>query len=308
MSGLAHSATTTTDFLAAGLGALAVFLVLLGVQLRLRRRAVSRRLSALVQPVEASAPLRPRGESGYVLALTRLGALVAARLPTRLVSALQRQALRAGHPAAAADKFLGFRVASVAGGGVLALAFASADGILAQLGALLVAVIAISAVDLLLKSQADARRRAATRDLPTLLDLLSLTMGAGMGFDLALSTILDNLGGPLTDELRRYLGDVNDLGVARAEALESVALRLGDPPDLVAFVEAVNRAHLLGTGLMAAVASQTSLLRQEHRRRAAAAAQRAPVRMLIPMTLFMLPVLMLVVLGPVALRVMNAVH
>jgi tight adherence protein C len=308
MSGLATSATTTTDLAAAGLGALVVFLVLLGVQLRLRRRAVSRRLSALVQPVEPSAPVRARGESAYVLALTHLGARVAARLPTRLVSALQRQALRAGQPAAAADRLLGFRIASVGGGGVLALAFASADGILAQFGALLVAVIATSAVDLLLKSQADARRRAATRDLPPLLDLLSLTMGAGMGFDLALSTILDHLGGPLADELRRYLADVNDLGVARADALESVALRLGDPPDLVAFIEAVNRAHLLGTGLMAAVASQTTLLRQEHRRRAAAAAQRAPVRMLIPMTLFMLPVLMLVVLGPVALRLMNAVH
>jgi non-ribosomal peptide synthetase component F len=109
-------------------------------------------------------------------------------------------------------------------------------------------------------------------------------------------------------ELRRYLADVNDLGRPRIEALESVPQRLGDPPDLVAFVEAVNRAHVLGTGLLAAVSSQAAVLRQERRRRAAAAAQRAPVRMLIPMTLFMLPVLMLVVLAPVALRLMNAVH
>jgi tight adherence protein C len=87
-----------------------------------------------------------------------------------------------------------------------------------------------------------------------------------------------------------------------------VSDRLGNPPDLVEFVDGLNRAHQLGTGLLAMVGSQASLLRQEQRRRAAAAAQRAPVRMLIPMTLFMLPVLMLVVLAPVGLRLMTAAH
>jgi tight adherence protein C len=112
---------------------------------------------------------------------------------------------------------LGARIAAVCGGGLLALGFASSDqGILAQIGALLVGAIALSGVDLALKSRADVRRRAAARDLPTLLDVLSLTMAAGMGFDLALATILEHLHGPLADELRRYLVDVNELGVARA--------------------------------------------------------------------------------------------
>jgi tight adherence protein C len=62
---------------------------------------------------------------------------------------------------------------------------------------------------------------------------------------------------------------------------------------------------VLGTGFWAAVNCQATLLRQERRRRAAAAAQRAPVRMLIPMTLFMLPVLMMLVIGPVVLRLIT---
>jgi tight adherence protein C len=62
----------------------------------------------------------------------------------------------------------------------------------------------------------------------------------------------------------------------------------------------------MGTGLLAAVDSQMVLLRQERRRRVASAAARAPVRMLIPMTLFMLPVLMLTVLAPVGLRLANS--
>jgi tight adherence protein C len=298
------------DLAAALLGAVALFVLVLAVQARLRRRAAGRRLSAFVQAPEATAPARASSTGGYVRALTRLGGLVASRLPAALVVRLQRQALRAGLPPAAVDKLLGFRVAALGTGSFVALAFASADddSVLPKLGALLVVALASGAVDLLLMSRAGGRSRAATRELPTLLDLLNLTMAAGMGFDLALGTILDHFTGPLADELRRYLADVNDLGVPRDEALEAVAQRLGDPPDLVAFIEAVNRAHVLGTGLLAAVASQTALLRQERRRRAAGAAQRAPVRMLIPMTLFMLPVLMLVVLAPVALRVINAAH
>jgi tight adherence protein C len=309
MSGVVQD-LVTADLTPAVLGALALCVVTPSLGARVRRRAVSRRLTAFVQNDEPLGPPRAQDRSFFVHALAYLGGLVARRLPARLVSVLQRQALRAGQPGAAVDTLLGLRVAALVAGGLLAVAFASADqhSLLAQLGALLVVAIAALAIDLLLISRAGSRARAAVRDLPMVLDLLSLTMGAGMAFDLALSTILDHVAGPLADELRRYLADVNDLGVARAEALESVAMRLSDPPDVVAFVDAINRAHVLGTGLLAAVGSQATLLRQEQRRRAAASAQRAPVRMIIPMALFMLPVLMLVVLAPVALRLMNAIH
>jgi tight adherence protein C len=127
-----------------------------------------------------------------------------------------------------------------------------------------------------------------------------------MGFDNALETILVHFRGPLVDELSRYLTETRTLGAQRTLALREVPNRLGDPPDLVEFVDAVNRAQVMGTGLLAAVDSQMVLLRQERRRRVASAAARAPVRMLIPMTLFMLPVLMLTVLAPVGLRLANS--
>jgi tight adherence protein C len=131
-------------------------------------------------------------------------------------------------------------------------------------------------------------------------------MAAGMGFDAALGLILTRMRGPLADELGRYLHEIAELGIARENALRGVSERLGNAPDIHAFTEAIQRANVLGTGLLAAVTTQASLLRQERRLRAAAAAQRAPVRMLIPMTLFMLPVLMMIVIGPVALRLITA--
>lgn len=284
-------------------------LVLYGSVALVRRRALRLRLASIAATDVALD--QEAGQSGGRPAqrvLVRLGQLVALVLPAKLQNRLQLLSVQAGLTGRpAADALLGVRVLAVVLGGWVAYAFAnSGRGALGTLGAVLVAALAALGVDLYLRSRVQRRRRAAERDLPTVLDLLTLTLAAGMGFDNALETILVHFHGPLAEELTRYLVETRQLGAERTVALREVATRVGDPPDLVDFAEAVNRAQLLGTGLLAAVDAQVGLLRQERHRRVASAAQRAPVRMLIPMTLFMLPVLMLVVLAPVGLRVLNA--
>jgi tight adherence protein C len=301
---------STVANVAALLGAAAVLCLALALGAQLRRRTMHDRLAAFTQARSRDSHSSARRGRPGKLVLGWLGALVLAMLPDRLVGALARQTARAGLPDGATKVLVGARIVAVCGGGVLALAFASSgdQGSVALLGAALVAVLSTCGIDLALVSRASTRCRAATRDMSTLLDLLTLTMSAGLGFEPALSTIVQHFEGPLGQELSRYLVEVGELGVARTEAFARVAQRLGNPPDLVSFLDAVNRAHSLGTGLLTAVSSQATLLRQERRRRIAAAAQRAPVKMVIPMTLFMLPVLMMVVMAPVGLRLMQSTH
>jgi tight adherence protein C len=292
--------------LAAVCGGLAVALLASALRSLVDRRAARARLSAFALQLSRAATA-PAAERLPLLVL--LGSAVVRCLPPRWRTALRLQAARAGlQEAHAAERVLGIRLVCAPVSLLLAAGFQSApdETGLAGLAAFLVAAIGLSGTDLLLISRAGARRRAAERDLPTVLDLLTLSMAAGMGFDLAIEAILQRLQGPLAEELQRYLRELNDLGSSREDALRGVARRLSNAPDLIAFGEAVVHAHVLGTGLLAAVESQATLLRRERRRQAAASAQRAPVRMLIPMTLFMLPVLMLIVLAPIGLRLINA--
>ncbi|MDQ6669582.1 MAG: type II secretion system F family protein [Chloroflexota bacterium] len=231
-------------------------------------------------------------------------------LPSRWVEWLASRVERAGGNLGSFEPsaVLALRLIATLFGVLLGFVFLAGTGfgMLGIAAAAIMVPLGLGGVDLLLHSRAGARRKLAEAELPTILDLLSLSMGAGMAFEMALKTILHRLHGPLASELRRYAVDVEALGAPRDKALLGVAYRLGGAPDVFAFVEAINAAHLLGTGLLVAVGSQATLLRQNRRRRAAASAQRAPVRMLIPMTLFMLPTLMMVVLAPVALRLTGA--
>jgi tight adherence protein C len=294
--------------LAAALCGAAGVLLLAGPILGRRRRRLARRhlqaftVAAPALSAQAATPQRPLARI-----LNQAGG-IQRLLPERVSQALRRQITRAGQPGGlSSEGWLSLRIGVAAVAVVCAAAFSSAakGGPLGLAGAALVLLLGLFSCDLYLLSRTGARIRKAEAELPTVLDLVSLSMAAGMGFDIALETILIRLRGPLAAELRRYLRDTNELGLARETALLDLSDRLGNAPDIHAFIDAINRANALGTGLLTAVSGQASLLRQERRRRAAASAQRAPVRMLIPMTLFMLPVLMMIVIGPIALRLFN---
>jgi tight adherence protein C len=306
--------TTVLNLSAAAAGA-CCWLVLWGASAReaARRRARARLGAFTDESTDILQADQSQPRRSLILAMAAGLGIVTRLLPEAWRLALRRQALRAGQPADMAEAFVGLRLLCVGAGFVLWAAVASAASdpsnpysrLIGGFG-LMVVALAASATDISLVSRAGARRQAAEAQLPTVLDLLSLSMAAGMGFELSLESMLRRMRGPLSDELRLCLRDIHQLGLSLPAALRAMSERLGDPHDIHEFVEAVAHAHLLGTGLVAALATQTGLLRQERRRRAAAAAQRAPIRMLIPMTLFMLPVLMLIVLAPVLLRLISS--
>jgi tight adherence protein C len=138
------------------------------------------------------------------------------------------------------------------------------------------------------------------RDLPTVMDLLVLSLEAGMGLDRAMRTVIRDYSSVLSQELRRVLSDV-DLGTSRAQAFERMALRVGID-DLRALSRAILQSEELGVSLVGVMQSQAREVRISRRRAAEAEALRTPIKMLIPLIVFILPTLFMLLIGPVALR------
>jgi tight adherence protein C len=141
-----------------------------------------------------------------------------------------------------------------------------------------------------------ARRQAISRALPDALDLLSISVSAGLGFDGALLEVVQRWQNPLTEELAAMQRDMR-LGQGRREALRAFADRTG-VPDVAGFVAAVVQADELGTPLREAMRIQSEQMRQQRRQKAEERARQATIKMLIPMVLFIFPAIFIVLIGP----------
>jgi tight adherence protein C len=266
---------------------------------RMRARLASLGIEPLAEPVqEARPPLSARVLAG------RLGQRVASYWPAQ-AGALSRRVDRAGLGGIISSvELLGWRAVSLAVGlglGLLAVLRYGAAGL-----AMLVVTVLVGwfGVDLVLARQHAIRRRLILRDLPTVMDLLVLSLEAGMGLDRALRTVVREYHSPLSDEIRRVLGDI-DLGIGRGEAFERMAERVG-LDDLQALSRAIVQSEELGTSLLGVMQTQAREVRLSRRRAAEAEALRAPVKMLLPLVVFILPTLFMLLLGPVGLRAANA--
>jgi tight adherence protein C len=124
-----------------------------------------------------------------------------------------------------------------------------------------------------------------------------------MAFDGAMQIVAERTKGPLSDEMRRTLREIN-LGISRAEALNNLVKRTG-VDDLRTFVSAVNYIAKLGGSLTDVIEVQTEAMRVKRRQRAETKANQAPVKIMIPLVLFILPCLFIVILGPAALMMMG---
>jgi tight adherence protein C len=159
-------------------------------------------------------------------------------------------------------------------------------------------------IDVWLQRKAAARQRAILHSLLTVMDLLALSLEAGMGLDRALRLICDRVESPLTEELRRVLAEV-DLGISRREAFSHLAERL-PVEDIRSLTTAIVQAEELSVSLVEAMRTQARSLRLKRRQEAEAEAHRIPVKMMFPMVLFVLPSLFIVIIGPVVLQLMQA--
>jgi tight adherence protein C len=148
-----------------------------------------------------------------------------------------------------------------------------------------------------------ARQKAIVLGLPDALDLLTISVRAGLGFDAALAKVVEKMQGPLVDEFRRALAEVR-VGKARRDALRDVVPRT-EVPALTNFIGAIIQAEQLGVSISKVLQVQSEQLRIERRQRAEEMAAKAPIKMLFPLVGCIFPSLFIVILGPAIILIMK---
>jgi tight adherence protein C len=147
------------------------------------------------------------------------------------------------------------------------------------------------------------RQKAILMMIPDSLDLLTISVRAGLGFDAALGRVVEKLKGPLSDEFRRALAEVR-VGKARREALRDIVPRTEVQP-LTNFIGAIIQAEQLGVSISKVLQVQSEQLRIERRQRAEEQAAKAPIKMLFPLVGCIFPSLFIVILGPAIILIIQ---
>ena len=151
-----------------------------------------------------------------------------------------------------------------------------------------------------LRAQLKRRREKIRADLPDALDLLAVSVEAGLGFDGAIAKLTEHMEGPLAEEFGLTLGEMR-IGESRADALKRMSERV-DAPELSSFTRAIIQADQLGTSLGRILRVQAADTRMRRQAAAEERAMKAPIKMLFPTVLFIFPAMFLIILGPAFLN------
>jgi tight adherence protein C len=298
-----------TEILIAGIAAAAVLLITVGVTARPAKDAVQQRLEQLVvQPksleeFELQAPFFDRAVRPIV---KRLAALGRRGDQGGMIARTDAKLEKAGYPG-------GLRGADWVGVKLLALIAFAILGFLLGLAlggitgglffALVGAGIGYMGPEFWLGRRIRSRGEQLVLQLPDALDLLTISVEAGLGFDAALAKVVEKMEGPLVDEFRQALAEIR-MGRTRREALRDVAQRADSQP-INNFIGAIVQAEQLGVPIAKVLQIQSNQLRILRRQRAEEAAAKAPVKMLFPMVGCIFPTIFIVILGPAIITVMK---
>jgi len=293
------------ELLLAGLMGLSVVMIMSGLSLGRRPDEVAARLDRYgarpaarsLQEIELEAPfservLRPllQQSSGIVTRFT----------PARTVEATRHKLDLAGQPNGwtVAD-FLGVRGLSALVAGGLPFLFLLISR--ASVGRLILFTLGFLVLGFMLPSiwlgnKIKARRKEILRALPDSLDLMTIAIEAGLGFDAAMSKVIEKWNNELSAGFARALSEMR-LGRSRREALRDLANRV-ELEELTSFIAAILQADQLGVSMAKVMRIQSEQMRVRRRQRAEEAAQKAPIKMLIPMAFLIFPAIFVVLLGP----------
>jgi tight adherence protein C len=158
--------------------------------------------------------------------------------------------------------------------------------------------------DVLVNRKIEDREKQISRKLPDILDLLVISVEAGLGFEQALDRTCTAVPGALSDEFRRMLHEIR-IGATRADALRAMADR-SDVPELRGFILAMLQADTFGVSISRLLRSQADEMRIKRRLRAQEKAQKAPVKMLFPLVFCIFPSIFVVILGPAMINISRA--
>ena len=230
------------------------------------------------------------------------------RSPAKSTEKYKLKLAQAGNPSGmGVTEFLGLRilVALFLGVGVffLMVVFTS-NASLAVLLAPVLAIFGYMLPGIWLDRKIKGRRKEIIKSLPDAIDLLTISVEAGLGFDPALMRVAEKWDNALTKEFARVLSEMR-IGKSKREALREMAER-ADEDSLTMFVSSIVQAEQLGVAITQVLRIQSDAMRVRRRQRAEALAQKAPLKMLFPMVFLIFPALYVVILGPAVPRIVEA--
>lgn len=220
---------------------------------------------------------------------------------------IRRRLDLAGNPEGwTVDRVLSGKVIGAVVGFVVGVVFAlMLDGTVARLLVVVgVAVAGFFAPNLFLYQKAYDRSEKLQRGLPDAIDLLTISVESGLGFDAALQQVARNTEGPLAEELSRVLREMQ-IGMGRADALRGMAERT-NVADVRTFVGAMVQADSFGIPVGQVLRVQSAEMRVKRRQRAEEKAQQVPVKITIPLIFCILPTLFIAVMGPAVISIMGS--
>ncbi len=276
-------------------------------------RGVSRSLAAVEAltraPAELTAELNPSfNERVLTPLLDRFVGIGRKLTPADHASRIRHRLELAGNPPGwtidrvTSLKFVGFATAlgiSLLVSVVMGLGLAPMLGV--GIGA---AVLGYLAPNMYLYQKGHDRMAAMQKALADALDLLTISVESGLGFNAALSHVAKNTEGPLAEEFSRVLQEMQ-IGLGRSQALRALGDRT-ELPDLRGFVSSMVQADAFGIPIAQVLRVQSSEIRVKRRQRAEEMAQKVPVKILIPLIFCILPCLFIAVLGPAAITIINS--
>lgn len=247
-------------------------------------------------------PLRDRLWKPF---LKKVGDQVQRLTPAHWEKKVQLQLNQAGNPLGmSAREFLGWSGLLIGCGLLGATMFAaSVGGVTGLLGWVMAVALCLLLPRSILRSRSQERQVQVRKALPDTLDLLTVSVEAGLGFDQALQKVVEKTNGPLADEFRITLSEIQ-MGKTRREALKDLGERTG-VDSMINFVNALVQADKLGVGIGNVLRVQSEDMRSRRRLEAEEKAMKAPIKMLFPLVFFIFPSLFVIILGPAVLQLMD---
>jgi len=270
------------------------------VQARLQQIAVRPRS---LEELELQRPLSERTLKPIINSLSRL---VGRFYPQNTVRGLALKLKRAGMEHTSTEFFLGVKGFAALVGLVAVSALVNlitSDGTQTLIGAVAGLVLGFMAPDFFLGNKAGKRNKLILEALPDALDLLTISVEAGLGFDAALVKVTEKMKGPLSEEFKRAAGEQR-VGKSRQEALRGITERV-EVKEFQNFISAIIQADQLGVSMSKVLRIQSEQLRQARRQRAEEKAARAPILIMLPTVGCIFPSLFIVILAPAALTAMS---
>jgi tight adherence protein C len=298
------------------IGALAMFLAVFAIAYSVQaivaeRRQAYRTLQAIRAVELRPADLRNRelarpARERLVKPLYNAALTVARRFtPAGARDGIRRKLVMAGSPFGwDPDRVLVAKVACLSGGTVLGLLFLALFGFawpLRVLGFLAIGLLGYWLPNIVLTNAVQRRQGEIRSALADSIDLLTICVEAGLGFDAALAHVSKNTSGPLADEFYRTLQEVQ-LGRSRNEAMRNLADR-SNVPELRAFVLAMVQADIFGVSVANVLRVQAKDMRIKRRQLAEERAMKVPIKVLFPVLFCIFPALFVVILGPAIMRI-----